>query len=95
MARKPALNLSSTYLRRRPDSSIEQLTAGNRFRDRLAARELGRFRLEYLIAMHAFESDWTLWEMHPGGDEVVCLVFHRRRRGHAAPAGLTRGRRAF
>ena len=74
MSRAGAANLSSTYLRLKPDSSIEKLTAGNRFWERLAAGELGEFRNEYLIAMHAFENDWSLWEMHPNGEEVVCLV---------------------
>jgi len=39
MAKPGRSNLSSTYLRLRPDASIEQLTAGNRFWDRLSAGE--------------------------------------------------------
>ena len=27
-----------------------------------------------LIALHSFEGDWATWEMHPKGDELVCLV---------------------
>lgn len=28
-----------------------------------------------LVAIHSFESDWDMWEMHPNGAEVVlCLV---------------------
>jgi mannose-6-phosphate isomerase-like protein (cupin superfamily) len=27
-----------------------------------------------LIAVHDFEEDWSTWEMHPEGDEVVCLI---------------------
>ena len=23
---------------------------------------------------HAFETDWSIWEMHPKGDEIVCLL---------------------
>lgn len=27
-----------------------------------------------LVALHSFDADWTSWEMHPAGDEVVlCL----------------------
>lgn len=24
--------------------------------------------------MHSFTADWPIWEMHPNGDEVVCLL---------------------
>lgn len=27
-----------------------------------------------LVALHSFAADWTSWEMHPAGDEVVVCV---------------------
>ena len=27
-----------------------------------------------MIALHAFSGDWPTWEVHPMGDEVVCLM---------------------
>jgi hypothetical protein len=27
-----------------------------------------------LIARHSFDSDWPTWEIHPQGDELVCLL---------------------
>jgi mannose-6-phosphate isomerase-like protein (cupin superfamily) len=27
-----------------------------------------------LIACHRFDSDWPTWEVHPKGDEIVCLL---------------------
>lgn len=27
-----------------------------------------------LISSFAFDSDWSTWEMHPHGDEIVCLL---------------------
>ena len=69
-----ALHLSSTYLRLRPDASIEPLSADSRFWERIAAGELGDFHNEYLVVCHRFESDWNVWEMHPKGDEIVCLL---------------------
>ena len=27
-----------------------------------------------LVSMFRFEESWTSWEMHPQGDEVVCVV---------------------
>ena len=68
------LDLSATYLRLRPDASIELLAADATFWQRIGAGELGTFHNEYLVAVHAFEADWRVWEMHPNGDEVVCLL---------------------
>jgi mannose-6-phosphate isomerase-like protein (cupin superfamily) len=36
--------------------------------------ELGDFHNEYLVTSYTFEADWTSWEMHPNGDEIVCLI---------------------
>lgn len=27
-----------------------------------------------LVSLYRFEESWTSWEMHPAGDEVVCVV---------------------
>ena len=27
-----------------------------------------------LVSLYRFEEPWTSWEMHPAGDEVVCVV---------------------
>jgi len=27
-----------------------------------------------LVSLHDFDSDWTAWEMHPAGDEVVICI---------------------
>ena len=69
-----ALDLSSTYLRLRPDASIEPLPVDSKFWERIAAGEFGNFHNEYLVVCHSFATDWAVWEMHPKGDEVVCLL---------------------
>jgi mannose-6-phosphate isomerase-like protein (cupin superfamily) len=69
----PAHDLSSTYLRLRPDSSIERLPAGD-FWPRLMRGELGDFHHEYLVTTSDHDADWPSWEMHPNGDEIVCLL---------------------
>ena len=74
MLQPAPFNLSSTYLRLRPDVSVEPLAVDGSFWKRIAAGELGDFRNEYLVAIHSFDADWSLWEMHPAGDEVVCLI---------------------
>lgn len=69
-----APNLASTYLRLRAGASVEALAVDDSFWERIAAGGLGTFHHEYLVSCHAFESDWAVWEMHPHGDEVVCLL---------------------
>jgi mannose-6-phosphate isomerase-like protein (cupin superfamily) len=73
----PADNLQSTYLRLRPDSSIEKLPVDASFWPRLMAGELGDFHREYLVTSYTYSSDWPSWEMHPHGDEIVCLISGR------------------
>ncbi len=34
----------------------------------------GDFRGHALVALHAFTKDWPSWEIHPKGDEIVCLI---------------------
>jgi mannose-6-phosphate isomerase-like protein (cupin superfamily) len=67
-------DLSSTYLRLRPDVSVEVLGGGDAFWKQLAAGELGSFHNEFLVSGFVCDSDWPMWEMHPRGDEVVCLL---------------------
>jgi mannose-6-phosphate isomerase-like protein (cupin superfamily) len=70
-------NLQSTYLRLRPDSSIEKLPVDASFWPRLMSGQLGNFHHEYLVTSYTYDSDWPSWEMHPGGDEIVCLISGR------------------
>jgi mannose-6-phosphate isomerase-like protein (cupin superfamily) len=44
------------------------------FWPRIARGELGDFHNEYLVTLHTHSAPWPMWEMHPSGDEVVCLV---------------------
>jgi mannose-6-phosphate isomerase-like protein (cupin superfamily) len=67
-------SLSSTYLRLRSDASVEPLPVDATFWQRLTTGQLGTFHHEYLVTSHAFDTDWSTWEMHPKGDEIVCLL---------------------
>jgi mannose-6-phosphate isomerase-like protein (cupin superfamily) len=67
------LSLSSTYLRLRPDSSIEPIPVDG-FWPRLMSGELGDFRNEYLVTSAQYETNWSGWEMHPHGEEIVCVL---------------------
>jgi mannose-6-phosphate isomerase-like protein (cupin superfamily) len=82
----PADNLSSTFLRLRPDSSIEKLPVDS-FWPRLMKGELGDFHHEYLVTTAEYSADWPNWEMHPNGDEIVCLLEGSATMVLAAPDG--------
>ena len=47
------------------------------------------FKGRVLVSCFSFDSDWDTWEMHPAGDEIVCLLsgrvtFEFEGRGHVA-----------
>jgi mannose-6-phosphate isomerase-like protein (cupin superfamily) len=67
-------NLATTYLRLRNDASIEPLPVNAEFWPRLMTGALGTFHHEYLVTMYEYAADWPNWEMHPNGDEIVCLL---------------------
>lgn len=69
-----AESLASTYLRLRPDCSVEKLPVDATFWPRLMAGELGDFHHEYLVTCFRSDANWPNWEMHPQGDEVVVLL---------------------
>lgn len=67
-------HFTSTYLRLRPDASVEPLAVDGGFWERLSTGKLGDFHDEFLVSYHVFPDDWKMWEMHPAGDEIVCLL---------------------
>lgn len=67
-------NLSSTFIRLRGDVSIEPLSVDDTFWQRISTGQLGNFHNEYLVTTHTYDTDWPMWEMHPNGDEIVCLL---------------------
>ena len=67
-------HLASTYVRLRNDATTELLPVDETFWERISSGKLGSFHHEYLVTMHSFKADWPMWEMHPNGDEVVCLL---------------------
>lgn len=74
MSEPIALDLTSTYVRLRSDASVEPLPVDETLWQRIMAGQLGSFHNEYLVTSHTFEADWPIWEMHPNGDEIVCLL---------------------
>jgi mannose-6-phosphate isomerase-like protein (cupin superfamily) len=67
------LDLSSTFVVLEPDQSAALIEVTPTVFEELDRRFEG-FKGRVLISSFAFDSDWVSWEMHPVGDEVVCLL---------------------
>jgi mannose-6-phosphate isomerase-like protein (cupin superfamily) len=67
-------NFESTYLRLKPDMTGELLPGGAAFWSSLMTGKLGNFHLEHLVTVNGYVKPWPAWEMHPHGDEVICLI---------------------
>lgn len=74
MSEVAPLHLQSTFVRLRPDASVEALPVDGSFWQRLTTGALGSFRNEYLVSAFFFDADWPSWERHPAGDEIVYLL---------------------
>ena len=68
-----SLDLASTFVVLQPDLSTALIKVGPTVFAELDRRFDG-FRGRVLVSSFSFESDWDTWEMHPVGDEVVCLL---------------------
>ena len=67
------LDLASTFVVIEPDQSSIPITVTPTVYDELDAR-FDRFKGCLLVSSFGFDSDWPTWEMHPAGDEIVCLL---------------------
>ena len=67
------LQLDSTFVVVNPALRTEVLAVTDTFWADLDLR-YGDFAGHTLISSFSFDADWPTWEMHPNGDEVVCLL---------------------
>ena len=67
------LNLNSTYIILGDQGVATPIAVDDRFWEQVEQR-LSDFSGKRLISCFALEQDWETWEMHPAGDEVVCLL---------------------
>lgn len=64
-------DLATTYLSLPDGPDVTQLEVGPDFWETIEERtDLG----ERLVGVFHYEADWTSWEVHPEGDEVVVLI---------------------
>ena len=68
-----SLDLASTFVVLEPDLSTALIDVGPTVFEELDRRFDG-FKGRVLISSFGFDSDWTTWEIHPVGDELVCLL---------------------
>ncbi|MGB3790348.1 MAG: hypothetical protein WA949_20235 [Phormidesmis sp.] len=66
-------DLKSTYAVLEENGNVVPVAVGDRFYDRLKDR-FGDFKGKRLVSHYTFEEDWNCWEMHPAGEELVCLL---------------------
>jgi len=68
-----ALNLEKTFAVLKPDQSVELAAVSPGLYAELDEK-FDNFKSHVLVSLHAFDSDWGVWEKHPAGDEIVLLL---------------------
>jgi mannose-6-phosphate isomerase-like protein (cupin superfamily) len=66
-------DLASTFVVLQPDQSAALVEVSPTVYEELDRRFDG-FKGCTLVSSYRFDSDWAAWEMHPAGDEIVCLL---------------------
>ena len=69
-------NLTSTYVVLGNNGDAIPVAVGDRFFEQLESK-FGDFKGKRLISHFTFDKDWETWEMHPAGEEFVCLLSGR------------------
>jgi len=65
--------LDTTWIHLGPDGTSVPLPVTEKIWEQLGSDELG-LGAGRLVSQIAFDADWLTWEMHPAGEEVVCLL---------------------
>lgn len=68
-----AANLASTFAVMNRKFKIDSLPVSDSIYAQLDEQYDG-FAGHLLVACHSFENDWSTWEIHPHGDELVSLI---------------------
>lgn len=66
-------SLSSTYVVLGDNGDAMPVAVSDRFFEQLESK-VGDFKGKRLISHFTFDKDWETWEMHPAGEEFVCLL---------------------
>ena len=66
-------SLSSTYVVLEDNGDAIPVAVSDHFFEDLESK-FGDFKGKRLISHFTFDKDWETWEMHPAGEELVCLL---------------------
>ena len=69
-------NISSTYVVLENGGDAIPVPVSDRFFEDLK-RKFGDFKGKRLISHFSFDQNWDTWEIHPAGEEFVCLLSGR------------------
>ena len=73
MASESAFRFPETFVHLGHDGSAVPLQVTETFWPDLVAGKYDHLGPGRLVTFFEFESDWDTWEMHPQGEELVCL----------------------
>jgi hypothetical protein len=65
-------NIADTFVALDQDSRARPLPVNEDFWPALISGRLGR--IHRLFSCLSYDADWSTWERHPAGEEVVCLL---------------------
>lgn len=68
-----SVNLADVFAILKPDLTVATMPLSPTIYERLDT-EFSGFKGHTLVSMYAFDNDWSTWEMHPKGDELVLLL---------------------
>lgn len=63
-----------TFLHLGPDGTSVPLEVNDAFWEKLSTGGFDHLGPGRLVSTYAFSADWTGWERHPAGEEVVVLI---------------------
>jgi len=73
MASAETHNLASTFVVVEPHHAAIPVAVTPTIYEELDKR-FDQFKGRLLVSCFSFDSDWPSWEIHPAGDEIVCLL---------------------
>ena len=73
MANSESYNLASTFVVVEPHHAAIPVAVTPTIYEELDKR-FDQFKGRLLVSCFSFDSDWPSWEIHPAGDEIVCLL---------------------
>ncbi len=66
--------IEDEYVHLHAGETAGMMPGGARFWQALTAGELPALAQGRLVSGYRFDRDWSSWEMHPHGEEFVCLL---------------------